>query len=253
MHKFKDKILFFDCETSLLELYSHYIGSKVSIYHNQVKTSKRVICISYMAEGWSKPKSLQWNNGDDISMLIEFQNIASQYPILVAQNGDSFDIKVLNGRAWEEQIVPFKNVLSLDTLKMSRQNMRLTSHKLDYKLKILGDTGKDPMEFQDWIDVQNGDKKALKKMIKYCEKDVSGLREVFWSLLPYVNRLPTSLSVLLNGHKNGCEECGSLKITKNGTRPFAAGFKQRWRCTECNNDWTDTRLKKTTDRLGVGL
>lgn len=246
---FKEKLLFFDIETSLMEVYTHYIGSKVSVFHNQIKRDKRVICISFMAEGWKKPRTLAWNDGDDTEMLKLFQEIASEYPVLIAQNGDQFDIKVLNGMMWMRGLKPFKNILSLDTLKMSRYNMKLPSHKLDYKLKVLGDDGKNPMEMRDWIEVQSGSKKALKKMIKYCEKDVTGLRDVFWSLLPYVNKLPFSLSVLLSGDREGCPACGQNNVIKYGTRPSNVGPKQRWICKECGNDWTDTRLKRTTDKL----
>ena len=247
--KFKDRILFFDIETSLLEVYTHYIGSKCSVYHHQIKKDKKVICISYMAEGWSKPETLVWHDGDDIDILNAFREIADEYPLLVAQNGDSFDVKVLNGRMWAEQLPPYTDILTLDTLKFSRQNMKLTSHTLDYKLKVLGDSGKNPVEFADWVKVQQGDEAALNKMVKYCEKDVIGLRKVFWSMLPYVNRLPTSMSTLVNGHREGCFKCGSLKLQRHGVRPSSTGLKQRWLCMGCGASFTDTRLKATTDRL----
>lgn len=249
--KFKDQLCFFDIETALMEVYTHYIGSKVSVFHNQIKTDKRVICISYKVAGWDKPKSLVWDNGDDTKMLQEFQKIASQYPVLIGQNGDEFDIKVLNGRMWTLQLPPFKNIHSLDTLKMSRYNMKLSSHKLDYKLQVIRgkNNGKVKMEMQDWIDVQNGDKDALTKMVYYCEEDVNGLEEVFWSLLPYVNKLPFNLGVLQHGDRNCCPICGSFDMFRNGVRPSNVGPKQRWICKECGNSWTDTRLKKTTDKL----
>lgn len=242
--KFKGKLLFFDIETSLLEVYTHYIGSQCSIYHNQIKTEKKVICISYMEEGWKKPITLVWENGSDIQLLKDFKKIADQYPVLVAQNGDKFDIKVLNGRMWMEQLEPFTNILSLDTLKMSRGNMKLNSHKLDYKLKVLGDAGKNPMEFEDWVAVQNGNDKALKKMVKYCEKDVTGLRKVFWSLVPYVTKLPIHMGVLLSGDRDSCPTCSSTSFIKDGTRPSPAGRKQRFLCKECGHKWTDSRLLK---------
>lgn len=245
---FNGKLCFFDIETALMEVYTHYIGSKVSVFHNQIKQDKRVICISYKEAGWKQPKHLVWDNGDDTEMLKEFQKIASQYPVLIGQNGDEFDIKVLNGRMWMLQLPAFKNIHSLDTLKMSRYNMKLSSHKLDYKLKAIGKSGKVKMEMDDWIAVQNGDAAALDKMVYYCDEDVNGLEEVFWSLLPYVNKLPFSLSVLLHGDREGCPQCGSLNKTKNGTRPSHVGLKQRWTCSQCGNDWTDTRLKATTDR-----
>jgi len=246
---FNGKLLFFDIETSLIEAYTFHIGRKVSIGHDQIIKDTKVICISYMAEGDKKPTSLRWDNGDDRQLLREFRKIADKYPILVAQNGDRFDVKVLNGRMWREQLPPFTDVMTLDTLKFSRQNMKLTSHKLDYKLKVLGDDGKNPMGFSDWVAVQQGDQKTLDKMVKYCEKDVTGLRKVFWSLLPYVNKLPTSMCTLLNGHREGCFKCGSVKLQRHGTRPSSTGMKQRWMCMGCGGTFTDTRLKSTTDKM----
>lgn len=249
-NEFIDKLVFFDLETSLIEAYTHYIGSKCSIYHNQVKKDKKIICISYMVEGWQAPKTLVWKDGDDRELLKEFSELIEKYPVWVAQNGDNFDVKVLNGRAWAEQLPPFTNICTLDTLKFSRYSMKLTSHKLDYKLKVLGDKGKNPMEFGDWIDVQEGNATALRKMVKYCEYDVIGLRKVFWSMLPYVNKLPFSMSVLLDGDREGCYVCGSKNVIKWATRPSNVGVKQRWRCKDCGKTWTDTRLKKTTDKIG---
>lgn len=247
---FNGKLCFFDIETALMEVYTHYIGSKCSIFHNQIKQDKRVICISYKEAGWKQPKHLVWDKGDDSKMLVEFQKIASKYPVLIGQNGDEFDIKVLNGIMWMRGLPPFKNVTSLDTLKMSRYNMKLSSHKLDYKLQVVRgkNNGKVKMEMQDWIDVQNGDKEALNKMVHYCDEDVNGLEDVFWSLLPYVNKLPFNLGVLLHGDRDSCPQCGSTDFFKNGTRPSNVGVKQRWICKGCGNDWTDTRLKSTTDR-----
>jgi DNA polymerase elongation subunit (family B) len=202
-----------------------------------------------MVEGWKNPKSIVWEDGDDRKVLQEFHAITEEYPVFVAQNGDHFDIKVLNGRAWAEQLPPFTNIITLDTLKFSRHNMRLTSHKLDYKAKVMGSSGKNPMSFNDWVAVQEGSKTALKKMVTYCEKDVIELRKVFWSLLPYTNKLPLNMSVLLNNHREGCTHCGSTNIHKNGTRPSSIGLRQRWFCMACSRSWTDTRLKSTTDRI----
>lgn len=251
---FKGKLCFFDIETALMEVYTHYIGSKCAIFHNQIKQDKRVICISYKEVGWERPEHLVWDKGDDTKMLKEFQKIASKYPVLIGQNGDEFDIKVLNGMMWMRGLKPFKNIHSLDTLKMSRYNMKLSSHKLDYKLAIVRGKGqgKVKMEMQDWIDVQNGDKDALAKMVHYCDEDVNGLEDVFWSLLPYVNKLPFHLGVLIHGDRDTCRTCGSTNMFRNGTRPSSVGLKQRWICRDCGDDYTDTRLKSTTDKLKNG-
>lgn len=248
--KFEGKLLFWDIETSFIHVYTHYIGSKVSISHKQVVKDKRIICISYKAEGWKRAKTLYWDKyQDDTELLTRFTEIAKDYDILIGQNGDQFDLKTFKGRLWAAGLPPLTNVQTLDTLKMSRQNFKLTSHTLDYKAKLISDSGKIPTNIDLWKDVEQGSKRALKDMGKYCEMDVEKLQEVFWSMLPYVDKLPVNLSVLLTGSREGCPKCGHMDLIKNGTRPGASGLRQRWTCRQCGHDWTDSRCKSTTDRI----
>jgi hypothetical protein len=244
--KAKGKLLFWDIETSLIEVYTHQLGQQY-VDQRAIKKDKQIICISYKAEGWKKPRTLKWDNGDDTQLLKDFSEIAQQYELLVAQNGDQFDIKVLKGRLWARGLDPLTNIRTLDTLKMSKQNLKLTSHKLDYKLNSLGLGGKIPTSFGLWVRVQNGDKQALREMVEYCEGDVEGLQAVFWSLLPYVDKLPTSLGVLVTSDRDSCSKCSGKPI-KWGTRAYATGIKQRWRCSPCGHTWDDTRLKSNADR-----
>ena len=248
--RFKGKLLFWDIETSFIHVVTHYIGSKVSIHPQQIMKEKRIICISYKAEGWKKAKTLYWDkNQDDKKLLKDFSKVARKYDVLVAQNGDAFDIKVFTGRLWQQKVPPLNNILTLDTLKMSRQNMKLSSHRLDYKSKLMGREGKYEMHMGDWLRVEEGNKKALKKMGHYCEIDVEELQELFWSLLPYCNKLPVALNVMLTGDRNDCPKCSNSEIKRNGTRPSTSGLRQRWYCGCCGHDWTDSRALSTTDKI----
>src|SRR6266702_1793314 len=69
-------LLYYDIETSLMEVYTHYIGNKVFISPNQIKVPSRVISIQYMFEGDKKAKFIKWektNKGfSDAKMLEEF-------------------------------------------------------------------------------------------------------------------------------------------------------------------------------------
>ena len=240
--RFKDQLLFIDIETSLLHVFAHCIGSKQNINHFQVDKDKKIICISYMAEGWKKPKTLIWDkNQDDKKLLNEFVKIINQYPLVVGQNGDNFDLIVICGRCWLQTSNVMPDIVSLDTLKMSRQNMRLTSHKLDWKSRVIGRPGKLDTGFGLWVDVEKGNKKALAHMVKYCEQDVLELQAVFWSMLPYCTKLPNHLGAVLLGHQDCCPGCGSENRHKNKTRNTKAGVKQQWLCKDCGRFWTDTR------------
>jgi uncharacterized protein YprB with RNaseH-like and TPR domain len=247
--QFKNKLLFWDIETSLIELYAHRIGEQY-VNHTQIKKDKKIICISYKAEGWKKTKTLYWDrNQDDRTMLEKFVKIAQKYPVLVGQNGDAFDLKTFKGRLWQEQLSPLTNILTLDTLKMSRQNFKLTSHKLDYKSKVIGGDGKLRIEFRDWVDIQEKKISPRTKMGPYNKIDVEELQEVFWSMVPYCDKLPIPLATLITDDRLVCRDCASEKVKQDGLSPSSVGFKQRWYCGTCGFRWTDTRLKTTTDKL----
>lgn len=238
----KGSVLYIDCETSLIELYAHCIGSKQNIGHHQIKKDKKIITICYMAEGQKLPKYLVWDkNQDDKQMLKDFVDIASKYKVIVAQNGDQFDIKVIRGRCWLTRAGLLPEITTLDTLKMSRQNFKLTSHKLDFKSKAIGREGKIGTDFQLWVDVQNGSKKALSNMVRYCMQDVVELREVFLSMLPYCAKLPHHLGAITTGDKDSCSLCGSSDIAKHGFRYRGKNKYQRYACRKCGNVYAGTK------------
>lgn len=274
--KFNGKILHCDIETSHHIAATHYIGSKVSMNHSQILFNSRILTIAYKVEGWKHAKVLTCDsNMDDSKMLQDFNEIAVQYPYMVGQNFKAFDLKVLKGRCWINNIEPLQNVEVIDTLQMSRGNMRLASHKLDFKSKVIGRPGKYKMYMEDWLEASRIaqinlfyekhlelpdtgelaeiDKtvyKALRKMGKYNKIDVDECQEVFWSLLPHCDKLSLKLGRLITPEGPIiCIGCGSLNLFRNRTRPGNSGSRQEFVCKDCGRNWTDTRLKKTTDKL----
>lgn len=234
----KGKILYIDCETSLIHILAHCIGSKQNIGHHQIIADKKISVICYMVEGEKKVHALTWDESrDDTKMLTDFVEVVKQYPIVVAQNGDNFDVKVIRGRCWLASATPLPDLTTLDTLKMSRQNFKLTSHRLDYMSKAVGSSGKIGTDFQLWVDVENGDKRALAQMVKYCKKDVLELREVFLSMLPYCVKLPHNLGKLFGKTPPygaiQCGQCGSVDVRKDGFAHKGQGKFQRYSCNQC--------------------
>ena len=73
------------------------------------------------------------------------------------------------------------------------------------------------------------DKKALKDMLLYCDRDVDQTAKVFAEFAPYTE--PT-------GHRGGrmtdCPHCGSGNTKKEKDRISAKGGKQvQFQCREC--------------------
>jgi len=178
------RILAIDIETSFNVCYSWSIGGKIRLGHDSILEERKIICISYSFLGEEKIHNLAWNNGDETKMLLEFSKVLQNADILLAHNGDNFDIKFLRTRFIYHNI-PFPAKLSsIDTLKMARTNFRFNSNKLDYLGQFLGlgqkqDTG----GIQLWKDIiLYNNKEALAKMISYCNGDIALLKKVYYKL-----------------------------------------------------------------------
>lgn len=181
------KKLFFDIETSPNLVYSWNIGNKVSLSMDNIVKERAIICISYKIEGQSKVSSLRWNRGDDKQILKEFAKILNTGDyILVAHNGDQYDVKWLRARCLYHGIHLKPKFNTIDTLKIARTQFRLNSNKLNYLAQLLGlgkkiDTG----GFDLWKEVMDNDTTALNKMCLYCDEDVRLLERVYNKIKGY--------------------------------------------------------------------
>ena len=255
--KLAGKVLFWDIENTPNTVATFGIGHKVSIGHNQVLEHSKIICISYKDPGWKKAKVLKWDvrKKCDKAMLKQFVKIANKYEILIAHNGDAFDLKVFKGRLYANKIKPLTNVLTLDTLKLSRKNFRIPSHRLDYHSKLNGHSGKDSMCFEDWLHITyepHNSKKyidAMNKMVKYNIKDTDILEGVFFDMLPYCDTLPIHLGLLISGNKEGCPKCGEDKSVKWGSYTTKSNVYQKLYCKGCGHVYKGSIIKQNNLRL----
>jgi len=168
----KPRILFFDIETSPILAYIWRPGSKISVSHNQVKKGQKtdIICICYKWAHEKKIHSLDWDikKQNSAKMIDEFTKIVESADLVIGHNGDRFDIKHVNTQRLLHGQAPIMWPTSEDTLKQFRRIFALPSYRLDFLAKLLVGAGKDPMSFQDWIDiVEHKSPKALKKMINF--------------------------------------------------------------------------------------
>jgi DNA polymerase elongation subunit (family B) len=240
----KPKILIADIETSPNVGYFWRPGNKISVSHGNIVEERKVICVSYKYLDENKVTSLKWDkNKDDKKLVGKFSEVLSKADVVVFHNGDAFDIKWIKGRVLFHGLPPLTNVVSIDTLKLSRQNFNLNSHALDYLSKYLGSEGKMTTSFKLWKDIMAGDRKSLAYMVKYCEKDVIELERVFKEILPYCDRLPVNLAILKGGTRDDCPSCGGRSY-RYGTKVTRVGKYQKFQCQSCGHVWADSRLLK---------
>jgi len=239
----KPKVLIYDIETSPMQAWVWRIGSKINISPDAIHRTSDIICICYKWLGERETHSLDWglHKQDSAAMLQKFATLLAKADVVLAHNGDRFDVKHINTQRLLKGQKPLNWPTSEDTLKMLRQHFAFPSFKLDYLAKALTGSGKDKMELQDWIDiVEEENAEKLEKMIKYCKKDVKKLEAVFRKTQPFLT-LRAHRGIIKHGDSQSCQSCGSFDLRKEGFRYTNAGRYQRYRCRTCFLTFKGTR------------
>lgn len=240
----KDKSLcHIDIETSPHVAFTWSLGPKVSIPYEFLIEEGKVITITYKFEGDKKCTTLTWNpkTQDDSQMLKKFVTVINKCKVILGQNSDNFDIKTLNWRLNLLNLTPMAELVTLDTLKLSRNSFRAPSHKQDHRAKQYGFGGKIKMTFQDWKDTIDNKPGALEKMCKYNVKDVEDMQKMFWKELPYYKSLPISLAKLVGKDRTFCPRCADKRQRKYDIYCTKWNNKLRFKCNNCNHIWKDSR------------
>jgi hypothetical protein len=152
-------------------------------------------------------------NRDDSKVVGGIWDLINQADIVIAHNGDKFDLKKLNTRFHMNGYLPPSPYQSIDTLKVAKRSFAFSSNRLDYLGKIMTNKGKIDTNFKLWTDCLKGDKKALKEMLQYNEEDVRLLEEVYVELRPWIKSHP-NVGIYVDGE--ACPSCGSDDIVPNG-------------------------------------
>ena len=185
-------ILYIDLEVSKSMMFNY--GLRVpSGYINPDDLIKPfyIICwvASYMGQDKvfsgcvTQEQALAWDDGEILAPLRELVDSAD---IIAGHNVDAFDVKKLNTRLLLNGIEPVTGKKTLDTLKMARSKFAFESNRLDYISQKLGLRPKDHIDNRDWLKiVTTGDAPTLKKILKYCRKDVSIGKDVLDRLMKY--------------------------------------------------------------------
>lgn len=272
----KPRILFYDIETFPLGVDVFRLGKQV-LRPNQLQRGRDrydIISIQYLWGHEKKPHNLMWVGTEPSSegIVKAFDEQVVEADILIGKNSDSFDSKHINTLRMLHGLPPMPDwglpKTRDDLQKQIRQHFYLPSYSLDYLCTMLFDSGKDSMEFQDWIDIRNYKEvceleerdiqdiqeicrtlyksseleitkngiAALKKMDKYGVKDVVDTAKAWKKVEPYI-KPKLNMSTFL-GHQDGnylrCKNCGSEAIVKNGTDLRSATPLQKFHCNKCD-------------------
>jgi len=221
-----------------------------------ILTERHLICAAWKEQGahpihsvslLSDPRRFKKNPHDDTHVIHTLHAMLSQADVLIAHNGDDFDLKLVKGRMLIHGLSPLPPIPSIDTLKVVRSQFLLNANNLGYLGQLLNLGKKQPNTPGLWLRVLQGDAKAIREMVSYNKQDVALLEKVFLKLQPYV---PNHMSRHLFGDI-GCPRCGSLHITSQGKRYAISRTYQRYQCQDCGGWFRDTKASSTGDTTRV--
>jgi len=249
------RILAFDLETTPHQVYTWGVWQQ-DVHHEQViREGGTIICGAwrYTDEKKCHVASIDANQADvydDKKVVRELYEAISEADILLAHNGDAFDIKIFNTRAVYHGFPPIQPKQTIDTLKAAKKHFRFARNRLDHLGDRLGcgrkiDTG----GFRLWSDIVQAKEKAercldperrekaLRKMVKYNKRDVDLLIDVYHELAPWMQSHP---NVAVRNPDIACRICGSERVTAQGTKETKTAIYQQYRCKDCGA-WSRSR------------
>ena len=195
---------------------------------------------------------------DDYHVVKRLHQAIEGADVLLGQNSDNFDIKIINWRAKQHGLLPLKRTETIDTLKESRKVFRPPSHRLDYKGKALGHGGKVHVDGQLWRDITQytyppagtkADKQkaidAVKQMVIYNKRDVELDIKVYLDERAFYKKHPNRL--LYDPRSDACPTCGGMDLKKNGHRFTQTGQYQSLGCRSCGKRFQSIKRTAKAD------
>jgi hypothetical protein len=179
---------------------------------------------------------------DDQHLVQDLWERFDEADIIVAHNGDAFDIKRSNARFITHSLPPPRPYKTVDTLKVARKHFKFESNKLgDLGQHLDLGTKAANMGFKTWKGCMEGDPQAWKTMKKYNAQDTLLLEQVYLKLRPWATTHP-DLNVFGDGELK-CPTCQSGHIQKRGFSIARTRKYQRLHCQGCGHWFAGELLK----------
>lgn len=183
-------------------------------------------------------KGYKKGSDDDFHLVKALWKLFDEADIIIAHNGNSFDIKKTNARFIKHKLPPPSPYKTIDTKLVAKKYFKFDSNKLDDLGSYFNIGRKLSHEgFKLWLGCEANDPKSWKKMLDYNIQDVILLEKVYLAMLPYMNNHPSI--ALFKGERLACPNCGSKRVQKRGVKYG----KQYWWCRDCDS-WHNSSVKE---------
>lgn len=228
------KILLLDIETSALTVRTWGLYEQ-----NAIKKVKpcTILSVAYQWLG-SKTQVLACDNLTEKQLLLKLYKLLDEAEIVVAHNGDSFDIKKINSRFITHKIPPPSPYRTIDTKKEFKKVAAFDSNSLNNLGLDLGEGEKIKHRgFDMWEGCEAGNKRDWDDMKRYNKKDVDLLARIYLRIRPWMKNHPDlreSLTI--------CPKCSSDKIQSRGISRNKVRVYRRLQCQSCGGWFQGSRI-----------
>jgi len=212
--KWQQDVIEFDKEWHILCFAYKWLGDKKA----------KIVALPDFA-GYAKDKE------NDRKVVEKLHDILTKADVVIAHNGDGFDIPKINTRFVYHGIRPPEPFKTVDTCRIAKSKFGFTSNKLDdigrylrvgRKMKHGG--------FDVWRGCMAGDKGAWNTMKRYNVQDVHLLEQVYLKLRPWMTNHPN-----LNAYTgtDACPKCQGWNLRRQGYKVLVVGKRQQFQCKDC--------------------
>lgn len=258
MRKTKPKILYLDIENSriIVEFPTYQLWNIDRIDPKYIKHDWYITCAAWAWLDVEKQKvgkvhslsvadysTYKKNFRDDKGLVKDLAKIINEADLVVGHNCDKFDLRKINAKLGMYSLPEIDLPPTVDTLKANKKYRFSTSNSLAHLARELSCySQKDELPKGTMWAADEGDLKALNRLVKYNKQDIRSGAEVYFKLLPYIKNHPDIRRIVgtINSPKEGlavssCSSCGSYNLERNGTRVTKQGKYRRYRCKDCGS------------------
>ena len=212
------KVLLFDIETSPLQafifqknVWKANVGADqvISEWFMLTWSARWLFSTDILSERLTGKEAI---HEDDARIVKSLWKLLDEADIVIAHNGDSFDVPNMNTRFIVHGLSPTSPYQTVDTMLIARKQFGFTHNSLNGLAKVFGFTPKMETNFELWKQCVAGDEEALTYMQTYNKGDVETLEDVYLKLRPWIKSHP-NLGLYVDSDVAVCPNCFGENLT----------------------------------------
>jgi hypothetical protein len=206
-----------------------------------------LLSFAYKELGRGKAKCVarpDFRDKTEASLVKAVWKILNAADVIVAHNGDRFDLPKLRAKFVEHGLPPTTPFKTIDTKKIAKAHFGFYSNSLNDIARDLGlgqklQTG----GFELWKGCIAGNPASWRRMRRYNIWDVILLEKVYQKLKSWYSSHPNLALYGGEGDKPECPVCESTKVQRRGYRVMLVRRAARFHCQRCGH-WFSRALSR---------